>query len=133
MVSRHFSFRGPVAAAFLKSFNPGHEIFGYAAEGVRPMPGITRQMLWESYLEDTSFRLINSTGIQDYHWDVVIILDHSHNTTASIPPAKTTFHLPLPALSVHEARAARRLRDTIKNEMFMLLRDLNPITVQKPV
>ncbi len=123
VVSRHFAFRGPLAAAFLKSFSSTLEVVGYAWNELRPWPDMTRQMLWESYLEDLIIVVADQTELTVQTWDAVVMLDQPELMSEDLLNFNKVFFIEMPTLSGSALTEARKLRDEIKNECFILLRD----------
>ncbi len=123
MVSPGFAFRGPLAVAFFQSFHGGIEVFGCALGMLVPMPDITRRMLWESFLEEIPITVLAWDEARAQHWDAVIGI-HSHADT--LPEgfySRQVLILQAEALSSVDVAEARSIRDHIKNEAFMMLRD----------
>lgn len=124
VVSRHFAFRGPLTAAFLKSFSSKLQVWGYAWDGAEPWHEITKKMLWESFLEDTEVPLADRAEVENQRWDAVIMLVDESSIAKKLNPGGKTFSLPLAPLSDPIDPGARALRDAIKNDTFVLLRDV---------
>jgi hypothetical protein len=124
VVSRNFAFRGPLAAAFLKSFSSKLQVWGYAWERAEPWPEITKKMLWESFLEDTEIAMADRSGILKQVWDAVILLDVEESPANHLFKGSMVYPLPLALSSDPNDPDARVLRDTIKNNTFVLLRDV---------
>ncbi|MCE1201895.1 MAG: hypothetical protein LWX09_07320 [Bacteroidia bacterium] len=124
VVSRHFAFRGPLAAAFLKSFSSKLQVWGYAWDGAETWQEITKKMLWESFLEDTEVPLADRAEVENQRWDAVIMLVDESSIAKKLNPGGKAFSLPLAPLSDPFDPGARALRDAIKNDTFVLLRDV---------
>lgn len=87
------------------------------------MPDITRRMLWESFLEEIPVTVLAWDEARTQHWDAVIGI-HSHADT--LPEgfySRQVLMLQAEALSSANVAEARSIRDHIKNETFMMLRD----------
>lgn len=123
VVSRHFAFRGPLASAFLNSFSRQVLLFGFAAEGAQAVYDITRQMLWESFLEQFEAPVLSREAFEGGLWDYMIVLDGTVLTARELSAAKKVFFAPAERLCMHDLTEARKIRDQIKNDMFVLLRD----------
>lgn len=123
VVSPGFAFRGPLAVAFIQSFHGGIEVFGCASGMLVPAPEVTRRMLWESFLEEMPIPVLAWDEALAQHWDAVIGI-HSHKDT--LPEgyfSKQVLMLQAEALTSTDVAEARSIRDHIKNEIFILLRD----------
>lgn len=123
VVSRHFAFRGPLAAAFLKSFSSKLQVWGFAWDGAEPWHEITKKMLWESFLEDTEVPLADRAEIENQRWDAVISLNGEESLADQVFTGGKVYCLPLAPLTVTDEPGARALRDAIKNHSFLLVRD----------
>lgn len=124
VVSRNFAFRGPMAAAFLKSFSSKLQVLGYAWDCAEPWPEITKKMLWESFLEETQVPLADRAEVERQRWDAVITLDVEERIAEQLFPDSKAYFLPMAPLSGKDEPSARALRDAIKNDTFVLLRDV---------
>jgi hypothetical protein len=124
VVSPCFAFRGPLTVAFLASFHGRIEVFGCGLHPGIPMSELALRMLWESFLEDTRFRVISLDEAAGQRWDAVICIGNQPNEGLGILNTRQMLLLQVEELgAMADADVARRLRDQIKNDTFLLLRD----------
>ncbi|MBK9292796.1 MAG: hypothetical protein IPM52_14400 [Bacteroidetes bacterium] len=123
VLSRNFSFCGPLIASFIHSFRPEFEVLVCTTEDALPLPDITRQMLWESYLEQTRFSFLHMHEAIAMPWLAVIVEGKGMPVVLENANAGHIIELALPAYVPEQAEEARNIRDRIKNELFVLLRD----------